>query len=557
MLDFPNHLLCIIEKSEGTILKRLQSCNNEIEKDFTRLKNIGVPSQEVLSSISDTLEDTAKALHSKLLVDINDGWNCGIIAISNKEMEGQEFASETTMEVAKSMVSQHALTKPTMMNDKYKNKLMLLSELLRGCKNIIRWFRILRLNHWFKKVIPEALDRLCSTGMICLCVAFLKLYSFGKENEHTATLVRNASTTLFHATFGPASKQSKTIRKGLAYLVQPSGDFNWISMLAKLLMLPHSVPVMLSFVRNLHNLVGSVPGITSKLNNEFEALLLVDQNIATGEKDGKPPIKGSTLSVLVSLLAWTLQSDPTFPGSDPSDLRSQLAIEILRVLFAIRSNDSNITKKLEESNPEVMTQLGILIVDILHLSNRDRRAYETKLSALGLLMDPPPAYCQFLVINKVIDPLLTILWLQLNDVLVVNGGAKINDEKNAALMLPILVVLNKLSQFNPTIKKQCKEYVFPPKADVDITPMSERKGQMPGGVANLPGKNVKPINAPPGTVRWKLIQLMTFIDSNVKRCASELLWNLCDGDPKEFVTRTGFGNAVHLLGIKGIVQIPS
>merc|ERR1712150_149931 len=215
-----------------------------------------------------------------------------------------------------------------------------------------------------------------------------------------------------------------------------------------------------------------------------------------------------------------------------------------------------ITKNLEESNPDVMTQLGILLVDILHLSNKDKRAYECKLAVLSLLMDPPPSYCQYLVVNKAIDPLLTILWLQLNDLLVVNGGNS-HGESNAASILPVLVVLNKLSQFNNTIKIQVKEYIFPSNGEADPEFMVEPdncEDRLNTSVTG--GKNVKPINAPPGTVRWKLIRLMTSIDSNVKRCASELLWTLCDGNSKEYVTRTGFGNAVHMLGIKGLVQIP-
>jgi len=340
-------------------------------------------------------------------------------------------------------------------------------------------------------------------------------------------------------------KKSRIVQKGLSYLVEPSSDFNWISILSCLLMSSHSVPVMLSLFRNVHNLVWSAPTITSKLNKAFE------------EYD-KPSIDTAVniLSVLVSLLAWTLRSKPDFPGNKNFDRRSELATEILRVLFAIRSNSALITKKLEESNPDIMTQLGILLVDILHLPNKDRRTYECKLAVLTLLMDPPQTYCHFLVVNKAIDPLLTILWLQLNDVLIVNGGS-VRGENNITSILPVLVVLNKLSQFHITIKSHVKEYIFPPTAEAGPNDTSDlQKSENDKIIASPSGKNMKPINAPPGTVRWKLIRLMTSIDSNVKRCASELLWTLCDGDSKEYVTRTGFGNAVHMLGIKGIVQIP-
>lgn len=65
----------------------------------------------------------------------------------------------------------------------------------------------------------------------------------------------------------------------------------------------------------------------------------------------------------------------------------------------------------------------------------------------------------------------------------------------------------------------------------------------------------QPLDAPWGSLRWKLIKLMTSNDSNLKRCASELLWTIC-GSSDKFVRRTGYGNAVHMLGIKGLVQLP-
>jgi len=551
-MDFVNSLLSIIESEDTNIQERLQSCNNAIEKDFSSLKNY-IPTPEVLKSLHGTVEDTAKALHNKLVSIINIRWNCRISIIDMKR-EGEQFASDVTMRVAKSIALQQTDHKTAIDNDDEASNsiITLVSELLRGCKNLIRWFRIILSNSRVKNE-TVAVDRLCSIGMIRLCVALLEIYSETEKEDNESrssrvheTVLRSASTTLFHSTFGPAVQQSKAVRKGLAYLVE-NDDFNWISIMVKLLVGSHSVPVMLSIVRNLHNLVGSIPGITNKINDELDAV--IDQNC---ERDGEPSMKGNVLSALVPLLAWTLNSKPTFPGNDSSDLRSELAIEILRVLFAIRGNGATISKQLEESNPELMTQLGILLVDILHLPNSNTRAYETKLAVLGLLMDPPPSFCQFLVVNKAIDPLFTILWLQLNDILVVHG-ARVCD-KSATCILPVLVVLNKLSQFHPTIKKDCKNFIFPPETDSDVTVALGQNDLISG---NVPSKNIKPINAPPGTIRFKLIRLMTFVDSNVKRCASELLWTLCDGNPKEFVTRTGFGNAVHMLGIKGIVQIPT
>ena len=79
-----------------------------------------------------------------------------------------------------------------------------------------------------------------------------------------------------------------------------------------------------------------------------------------------------------------------------------------------------------------------------------------------------------------------------------------------------------------------------------------------GAAAGKKGsKNMHPLNAPEGSTRWKLIKLMTYTESNVKRCTGELLWTLCDSNSNEFVLRCGFGNAVHMLSIKGLYKIPA
>ena len=64
---------------------------------------------------------------------------------------------------------------------------------------------------------------------------------------------------------------------------------------------------------------------------------------------------------------------------------------------------------------------------------------------------------------------------------------------------------------------------------------------------------IHPVDAPVGTMRAMLCTLMTDLEPTLKRCASELLWVLCDEQADEFTMRTGFGNAVHMLQLRGIV----
>ena len=173
-------------------------------------------------------------------------------------------------------------------------------------------------------------------------------------------------------------------------------------------------------------------------------------------------------------------------------------------------------------------------------------------------MDCPKEYGNFLIVNHAIQDILSIFWFQLNTI-VIEGAGDVQSERNATVILPVLVVLNQLVVSHGAIMTQVKDYIFPQEDEkgfmakveeyrhtVVSAPENERAGK----------KNMHPLDAPVGTTRWKLIKLMTWTESNVKRTASELLWSLCNKDPNQFMLRCGFGNAVHLLGIKGLYKIP-
>jgi hypothetical protein len=54
-------------------------------------------------------------------------------------------------------------------------------------------------------------------------------------------------------------------------------------------------------------------------------------------------------------------------------------------------------------------------------------------------------------------------------------------------------------------------------------------------------------------LRSRLVKLMTSLDSDLKRCASELLFVACQEDGELFTRRVGFGNAVHILQLKSLI----
>ena len=547
-------------------------------------------------------------------------------------------------------------------NNNHIPKMKVCAQLIRACKNLIRWNRILFMQAkrntdsssgsvsvtGSRESYISSAERLCSPGMVSLYANILQqvmcnsvlIQAQAEKQTQTQTqtqiagmpgkkrrsgsqtqsqsqsqtesqvqqmkdamddVARQASIALFHSTFCQAPEPC--CKKALVAFVS---KLNGIEIMARLLMgnctcnsgdgdgtstgtsnvdvdvdvgvgvdtyldtYQCSVNVMLSLMKNLLNLVYTVNNAMMKLDAAFEKLC-AEMQLRPETKTETGGTRSSitsthhhhhyeinTFTLLVSTLAWALRSGPIpFPPPSTADRRHDLIIEIISVLYALRTNSKNV-QKMEVENRDMMTQLGVIIVDILKLPHKDRRCYSCKLSVLQLLMDCPKEYGNFLIVNHAIQDILSIFWFQLNTI-VIEGAGDVQSERNATVILPVLVVLNQLVVSHGAIMTQVKDYIFPQEDEkgfmakveeyrhtVVSAPENERAGK----------KNMHPLDAPVGTTRWKLIKLMTWTESNVKRTSSELLWSLCNKDPNQFMLRCGFGNAVHLLGIKGLYKIP-
>ena len=396
-------------------------------------------------------------------------------------------------------------------------------------------------------------------------------------------LAKQSCITLFHSTNssnggGDASTANDPIsKKGLQALITPKSNVYGIPILVRLLMTSTSTQLMLVLIKFLHSLVGTVSGIMVLIDAEVKTYYmqqlkqseLVDDNDDGSSQQPQKQQEPNMVSILVSTLAWSIRSNPTSTTTmtPTNDACIDIAIEIIRVLFAIQNRHRSYYKQISDNDTPTMTQLGILIIDILHLPNNTHpKFYECKSTVVILLIDAPTEYTHFLYLNQSVSSLMRLLWIQLNQIVIENEGM-VQGQASAASILPILIVLNKLSLSHAEMKRCIKDEIFPPPSDKinnkmdDSNDNNERK-QEEGNQeyesisSGAKSNNINPIDAPQGTIRWKLIKLMTWTESNVKRCASELIWTLCDGNSKEFVKRTGFGNAVHMLGIRGLVSIP-
>eukprot|EP01038_Epipyxis_sp_PR26KG_P004494 gene4494-6350_t len=113
--------------------------------------------------------------------------------------------------------------------------------------------------------------------------------------------------------------------------------------------------------------------------------------------------------------------------------------------------------------------------------------------------------------------------------------------ERGSVILPLLIVLTKIIKFIPQVKNEVKKDIFPSFTAAEDMRMEYNN------------KSMDPTDAPIDTYRGQLISLMTSFDNHIKRYSSELLYLLCDENADEFVHRTGFGNAIALMQIKGLI----
>ncbi|CAB9523822.1 Synembryn-A (Partial), partial [Seminavis robusta] len=328
----------------------------------------------------------------------------------------------------------------------------------------------------------------------------------------------------------PRSPNDEDMQKTHQRLVD---DLRFIPRALSLLTYPTqtSAPLTLSLIRNVHNLLASFEGTIKVVQ---QTGFPYDSTTAQAPWNPKPDENTNGLitypSIFRDVLIWALNAPhlPPFPGS-PQDKRPELVVEILGIIFAMG---------------------GTEVSRALHAS---------------------PSFGTFLVEQEALPALLEIAQRQMDTVI---DNIQVNDKAVSALV-PSLAVLYKFSAGNPTFRDATKELVFPPAQEEEFWKLSKEQlllnNQHQDAATDdnndnnnnnnkqVPAKNnnMQPLDAPRGTLRWKLIHLMTWTESHIKRYASELLWALCEENPKEFVLRTGMGNAIGFLGAKGMVQIPN
>ena len=512
----------VLENDAPDQEQSLKEWNNDLEKDLlsgggSQFSSTSDDSSEQLSA----LNNAESRLHESLVAAASPADVC-------KEGDSNEEADEVTNGIQVGDCNQN---------------LSFLSEILRAIGLFMRWYGQC-LQSSFESGSASSKNptaRLKSNEMLLLYCKLLDDATLQSSNE-CPDIPRFSSVCIFRATYGN-DNVTASARKSFVHSID-----GCTYLMRALLKGDQPVPRIFSVVRNVHHLISAAPESIPKMEKILETFA-ADDCSGEIENDSEHKKKYGLLEVLVATLAWALRSDPQFPGN-AADRRSDLALEILRSLFAMDAGNPSVPLP---SN-DIMTQIGMMLCEVLCLSNADMRVYQCKLAVVALLLNAPGEYSGYLVSHDGIKPLVSIMSYQLSLVVVERTA---NSAEDAPAVVPILLVLRKLCQSNAAALQMVKDEVFPPELEDSFTEKVAAEMAKMQSEGKSKAKNMAPLDAPRGTVRWKLIRLMTWIDSSVKRSACELLWTLCNEDATEFVLRTGFGNAVYFLGNKGVVNLPA
>ena len=569
-MNFPTTLQAALSASTDNVntTTAVRDCNGLVEQVFVSFAGVKPDDVDTNSITPESLRKLAKDLSMTMLRLLAPG--------ATAHDDGNSMENETERIKALSSAVLQTVQNESGWLDHNDTLLSDLAELLRATKNLLRWYIQIYLSV-HAPVLPSPLSMLQSTQAVDLYVTILQRTSASPERQETA---RHACLALFYATYNPLPQTSSAmtfVEPLYQHLVE---SLDIVRICITLLMENNAASVLLSVVRLLHNLLGSVPGLAKRVstnsknsNGTVVALYPVpkddegkrgpwmDDSIAdnTNDQDGTASDDGiDTVSLLFRLMAWHIQ--PPFPN----ERRSDLVVEILRTLYVLRAG----LTLGQTYNRKVL-------LDVLSM---DEAAFDCKLGCVTLLMDAPQGFGKALLSadndnddkknnnatdsrsstsrssasSPVVKELLSIMEIQVSDVV---KSSRCGNTVATALV-PSLVVLNRFSQDSPLVLQQVREAIFPPSAEVAFQEKAAAETAKVNG-QGVGAKNMSPLDAPRDSLRWKLIRLMTWTESHTKRVVSELLWTLCHGDAKEFVLRTGFGNAMPMLGLKGLVEMPS
>jgi hypothetical protein len=404
---------------------------------------------------------------------------------------------------------------------------------LRASKNFLRWYlqiyksSVVKKRSSSSKASTDPIPEWKSLQMLQLYLSLLR--RLGKSDR---VLAQHVAQVLFYASYNPIPGSDADLEAVYDLLMQEDG------LLPGLLdcMIHSTITALtLSLIRNLHNILVTFPN-----GGEYavQATVNVDEKELSTLAPWAVELRGPVtfLAALQHIALWALEADPAFPGQ-VDDKRAELVVEILRACYVMRLG----------SNLQAEGPLAVMILSLLRLDPSDPRCRDCRRACVSLLMDSSGDMAAYMLSQGALTPLHSVWEDQVTEVL----HTKMVNEGAAAVLTPILVVLHKYCSASTEMRRLTKLFLFPP----EVEAIFQAKYRLELGQHGTP-RNMSPLLMEKGSLRWKMVQLLTWPQSHVKRFAGELLWVLCDGSSQEFIARFGMGNAVPILGAKGIIPLP-
>jgi hypothetical protein len=317
-----------------------------------------------------------------------------------------------------------------------------------------------------------------------------------------------------------------------------------------------------------------------------------------GVNDGSKTQNVGFVSVCIQMMDWcvdcinkmTVDDDNDRVKADekrndnPDKLEGELICEILSVFYALRIGPELLEMKSMMTSSSTSSSsrnaFASVLFKILRLpssqkseSNHPNYYKQCKLSVISILMDDSGySFIQCLTTERggstdnnenddkdaAIDALLDILSTQIEDVV---DNTRVDHSATASLV-PILVVTNKYCSANRLFLDRTKSFMFPPESEhifqQNVERFMSRTRNTTGGVVHKPTTMSPLMDVPKDTIRGRLVTLLSWPESYIKRCTSELLWTIVQQNVEEYILRVGMGNAMPLLSAKGLapIQIP-
>jgi hypothetical protein len=154
--------------------------------------------------------------------------------------------------------------------------------------------------------------------------------------------------------------------------------------------------------------------------------------------------------------------------------RGELCVQLLKIIFLFATVDipditdmvskekSTLTSAiqspaLDNEDREILTQLGIVIVEILNtLPLSVPNAIEIKMQVVSILIYMPPEYSHYILANGGIEPLMDLLDFQTKISMIDGMGNSSVD------ITPIVIILNIIASSSPKACEIIKAHIFPP-----------------------------------------------------------------------------------------------